>query len=90
MQLLFYNKVVFTRKYVPLYPNIRLLERDEWGVPPFSAYLSCGYCSTKTQKPIGKNIIELPRSVTKGLVACRDTALGVYFDITDGKNLRQH
>lgn len=42
--------------------------------PPFSAYLSCGYCSTKTQKPIGKNIIELPRSVTKGLVACRDTA----------------
>ena len=25
-----FNKVDFARKKVPLYPNIRLLERDEW------------------------------------------------------------
>ena len=29
-QFFFYKKVAFARKYVPLYPNIRLLERDEW------------------------------------------------------------
>ena len=28
--LFYYNKVEFARKCVPLYPNIRLLERDEW------------------------------------------------------------
>lgn len=28
--LLLYNKVEFARKIVILYPNIRLLERDEW------------------------------------------------------------
>ena len=60
-QFLFYNKVVFARKRVPLYPNIRLLERDEW------IFLD------KDHLPIGKNILELPRSVTKGLVACRGT-----------------
>ena len=30
MHLFFYNNVDFARKYVPLHPNIRLLERDEW------------------------------------------------------------
>lgn len=29
MQLFFYNNVFFLRKSVSLYPNIRLLERDE-------------------------------------------------------------
>ena len=28
--LFLFNKVDFARKKVPLYPNIRLLERDEW------------------------------------------------------------
>ena len=27
---LFYNKVFFARKHVPLYLNIRLLKRDKW------------------------------------------------------------
>ena len=37
-----------------------------------------GYCSTKTHNANRqKDIIKLPRSVTKGLVACRDTTLGV-------------
>lgn len=30
-----------------------------------------------TQQPIGYNILSSPRSVCKGLVACRDTAWGV-------------
>ena len=30
IQLFLYNNVDFTRKCVPLYSNIRLLERDEW------------------------------------------------------------
>ena len=60
------NNVNFDQKLVSLYSNIRLLERDEL------------FFSTKTQKPIGKNIIELPRSVTKGLVACRDAMTGVF------------
>jgi len=47
-------------------PNIRLLEETN------------GYFSTKTLKPIGKNIIELPHSVTKDLVACRNTITGVF------------
>ena len=42
------NNVYFDQKLVSLYSNIRLLERDEL------------FFSTKTQKPIGKNIIELP------------------------------
>lgn len=53
MLLLFYNKVVFTRKNVPSYPNIRLLERDEW------------ILLDKDHQPIGKNILELPRSVKR-------------------------
>ena len=53
MLLLFYNKVVFTRKNVTLYPNIRLLERDEWVL------------LDKDHQPIGKNILELPRSVKR-------------------------
>ena len=48
-QLFLYNKVVF-EKNVPLYKNVRLETN--------------GYCSTKNQ-PIGKNILELPRSVKK-------------------------
>lgn len=30
MHLFFYNNVDFAREYIPLYPNIRLLERDGW------------------------------------------------------------
>ena len=65
IKLLFYNKVAFARKNVPLYSNTRLLERDEW------IFLD------KDPKADRQNIIELPRSVTKGLVACRDTMTGV-------------
>ena len=55
----------FDQKLVSLYSNIRLLVRDEW------IFLD------KDPKADRQNIIELPRSVTKGLVACRDTAQGV-------------
>ena len=55
------NNVYFDQKLVSLCPNIRLLERDEW------------ILLDKDHLPIGKNILELPRSVTKGLVACRGT-----------------
>lgn len=30
IQFYLYNNVEFARKCVPLFPNIRLLERDEW------------------------------------------------------------
>ena len=41
---------------------LRLLERDEW------------ILLDKGHQPIGKNILELPRSVTKGLAAHLNTA----------------
>ena len=66
MQLFSYNKVEFARKKVSLYINIRLLERDEW------------ILLDKDPEANRQNIIELPRSVTKGLVTCRETAMGVY------------
>lgn len=47
-QFLFYNKVVFARKYVPLYSNIRLLERD-----------GC-ILLYKDHQPIGNSIITNP------------------------------
>lgn len=52
-QLLFYNKVVFYKKkctFVAKYPS---LKRDEW------------ILLDKDHQPIGKNILELPRSVKK-------------------------
>lgn len=61
-----FNNVYFDQKLVSLHSNIRLLGRDEW------IFLD------KDPEADRQNIIELPRSVTKGLVACRDTMTGVF------------
>ena len=47
------NNVYFDQKLVSLFPNIRLLVRDEW------------ILLDKDHQPIGKNILELPRSVKR-------------------------
>lgn len=62
------NNVYFDQKLVSLCSNIRLLGRDEW------IFLD------KDPEADRQNIIELPHSVTKGLVACRDAMTGVFCD----------
>ncbi len=44
------NVFYFDQKYVPMYSNIRLLERDEWGKPPFRALIELRIFSIKTTK----------------------------------------
>ena len=54
------NNVYFDQKLVSLCSNIRLLERDEWGKPPFRASIGLRIFLDKDPKANRQNIIELP------------------------------
>ena len=61
------SNVYFDQKLVSLCSNIRLLERDEWGKPPFRASIGLRIFSIKTAKSrkAKQRIIELPRCVKR-------------------------
>ncbi len=61
------SNVYFDHKLVFLCSNIRLLERDEWGKPPFRASIGLRIFSIKTTKSrkAKQRIIELPRCVKR-------------------------
>ena len=44
------NNVYFDQKLASLCPNIRLLERDEWGKPPIRTLIELRKFSIKTTK----------------------------------------
>ena len=86
------NNVYFDQKLVSLYSNIRLLGRDEWDKPPFRTSIGLRIFSIKTTKchKAKQIIIELPRCVKKGLVACRDKAWEFFCEDGTSKSNKQH
>ena len=86
------NNVYLGRKFVSLCSNIRLLGRDEWGKPPFRTSIGLRIFSIKPTKSrkAKQRIIELPRCVKKGLFACRDTMMGVFYEDGTSKSNKQH
>ena len=76
------DNVCFDQKLVSLYPNIRLLERDEWDKPPFCASIGLRIFSIKTTKSrkAKQRIIELPRGVKKRLGRLSRHYVGDPFD----------
>ena len=86
------NNVYFDQKLVSLCPNIRLLERDEWGKLPIRSLIELRIFSIKTTKSrkAKQRIIELPRCVKKGLVACRDTVWEFFCEDGTSQSNKQH